>query len=105
MKAAPVCLRKEPVMPRPSSCRFVLALILAAVLLTPAVGAAAPRSAEPVPGGPGELISQLWGFLTRLWSANGFEIDPNGLPRTDSATSSANCDNGLEIDPSGRCVG
>ena len=102
MEAAPVCLRKEPVMPRPSSRRFVVALVLAAVLLTPALGVAAPRSAEPVSSGPSELISQLWSFLTRLWNANGFELDPSGL---DSATSSTACDNGWELDPNGRCMG
>ena len=102
MEAAPVCLRKEPVMPRPSSRRFVVALALTAVLVTPALGVAAPRSAEPVSSGPSELISQLWSFFTRLWSANGFELDPNGL---NSVTTSAACDNGIELDPSGRCVG
>lgn len=93
-------------MPRPSSRRFVVALVLAAVLVTPALGVAAPRSDEPLPAPvPSELISQLWGFLTRLWKTNGFEIDPSGLPWTDSATSSANCDNGWELDPSGHCIG
>lgn len=91
-------------MPRPSSRRFVFALVLAAVLVTPTLGIAAPRSGEPIFSAPvpGELISQLWHFLTRLWSANGFEIDPDGL---DSTTSSAACDNGIELDPNGRCVG
>lgn len=96
-------------MPRSSSCRFVVALVLAAVLLVPALGAAAPRPSHPVPGGLAaqvpDLVSQLWGFLTRLWNANGIELDPSGRPGTDSATSSAACDNGGEIDPNGRCVG
>jgi len=66
------------------------------------------------------VFSQVWGFLSGLWSKNGCWIDPSGhcIPETTApgdngcildpngtcATSSPVAKNGCILDPDGRCL-
>jgi hypothetical protein len=95
---------KEPAMLRMSRAALLLVLVLVAV---PAVQAAPNRAdAGPAPSAPASpaawgLFTQVWDFLTGVWSNNGCEIDPSGRCQPRPAT--VDVDNGCEIDPSGRC--
>ncbi len=80
----------------PRLYRMALVLLLAAILTTTAVLAvprpgAQPRQSLISASAPIDLASQLWSFLTRVWTKNGSEMDPNGV-RTK---------NGSEMDPDG----
>ena len=81
-------------MPRPS--RMASALLLAAILATPAVlanplGEAHFQRSVILTSSPMGSIAQLWEFLVRVWRKNGPQIDPSG----------AQTKNGGQIDPSG----
>jgi hypothetical protein len=76
--------------------RISLVLLLAASLSTTAVLAASGQEIQPrwsviSTSTPVDLVSQLWSFLTRIWSKNGSEMDPSGV-RTK---------NGSDMDPNG----
>jgi hypothetical protein len=77
-------------------------LILAGVLLLPALAGAAPRPASvPVkPVGPISLLVQLQGFLRALWGNSGSWIDPDGS-HSGIPFSSQPLTSGSWIDPSG----
>jgi hypothetical protein len=74
---------------------MALVLLLAAILSTTAVLAASGPGTQPrrsvIASVPIDLVSQLWGFLTRVWSKNGSEMDPSGVQTK----------NGSEVDPDG----
>lgn len=76
--------------------RMALVLLLAATLATTAV------LADPVSGAqlrrstisasdPMDLFTQLWGFLARVWTKNGSQVDPSG----------GQTKNGSQVDPDG----
>jgi hypothetical protein len=85
--------------------RTALVLLLIAILSTTAVLAAPGPGAQPRRSAisaftPIDLVSQLWSFLSRVWSINGSEmvqtkngseVDPDGM----------NNKNGSEVDPNG----
>jgi len=47
-------------------------------------------------------LARLWNLLTSAQADNGCELDPNGRCRLGTSTT-ATTDNGCELDPSGRC--
>jgi hypothetical protein len=87
-------------MPRSAISRAALLLVLVLVAV-PALQAAPTRAeAESAPSAWG-LFTQVWDFLTGVWSANGCEFDPNG--RCQPKPTTVEIDNGCEADPNGRC--
>ncbi len=94
---------KELVMPRSAISRAALLLVLV-LFAVPALQAAPHRAdAGPAPSAPAawDLFTQVWDFLTGVWSANGCGFDPSGrcLPRP----ATVDVDNGCGLDPDGRC--
>ena len=81
----------------------VLALI-ALVFLVPALATALPQGpvipsvAERQEATPG-LFSQLWSFLSALWSETGSILEPDGNPKPNAASSG---DTGSGLEPDGR---
>jgi hypothetical protein len=76
--------------------RIALVLLMAATLATTAVladplGRIQPRRSAISASTPSDLAAQLWSFLVRVWSKNGSQADPDGLPTK----------NGSQVDPSG----
>jgi hypothetical protein len=80
--------------------RMALFLLITSILSTtallaaPGPGAAQPRRSVISASAPPDVVSQFWSFLTRIWSKNGSEVDPNGV-RTK---------NGSQMDPDGRTM-
>lgn len=90
-------------MPRSATFRAALLLVLLLVAV-PALQAAPTRAeAERAPSASAawELFTQVWDFLTGVWSTNGCEVDPNG--RCQPKPTIVEVDNGCEVDPNGRC--
>ena len=91
-------------MPRhPTRPPVILTLaLLTLILLAPAHAKALPQghalhsAAEHPQAAPG-LLSQLWSFLSTIWSENGSILDPDGA----SASSEPGGDNGSILDPDG----
>jgi hypothetical protein len=91
--------------------RAAAALVLGLTLLSPWASASELRSHAAHRNGPTVtqevrgVFGQLWGALASIWSKAGVSIDPNGLLSSPPATSSSVgfCDNGMSIDPDGRC--
>lgn len=89
-------------MSSPSFRRAAAALVLGLLLLSPWASASGPRthashrSGQAVSQAQG-VWGQIWMALTSLWSKAGASADPDGLL-------GGFCDNGMSIDPSGRCV-
>lgn len=91
--------------------RAAAALVLGCTLLSPWASAselrsrAARRPSRTVTHQAQGIVG-LWGVLASLWSKAGVSIDPDGLLGSQpTASSSAGfCDNGMSIDPSGRCA-
>jgi hypothetical protein len=92
--------------------RIALVLLLAAVLSTTAVLAASdpetqPRRSVISISTPIDLVCQLWSVLTRIWSKNGSEVDPDGIQiKNGSQTdpSGLPTKNGSQMDPDGRTL-
>lgn len=87
--------------------RKILLLLLASVLVAPWASAAALkpessrakfRAVEPA----AEFLNRLWGFLRRVGSKEGCDIDPDGrcAPRPSPTRAGVGCD----IDPDGSCA-
>jgi hypothetical protein len=79
--------------------RMALVLLLAAILSTTALLAASgpgtqPRRSVISASASIDLVSQLWSVLARVWSKNGSQVDPNGVPTK----------NGSQMDPDGRTL-
>jgi hypothetical protein len=90
--------------------RAAAALVLGWTLLSPWASASELRSRAAHRTGPTVtqevrgVFGQIWGVFASLWSKNGGSLDPNGLLSSPPTTSSAGfCDNGMSIDPDGRC--
>lgn len=86
-------------MPRLS--RMAPALLLVAILATPAVlanprGEAHFQRGVILASGPMDSIAQLWHLLVRVWRKNGLQIDPSG--------DGIQTKNGPQIDPSGNSL-
>jgi hypothetical protein len=63
------------------------------------------RAAQAAPK-PLDLFGRLWGFLTRVWSETGCNVDPFGrcIPgTTDEQPPTTEGDEGCNVDPLGRC--
>lgn len=76
--------------------RMAFALLLVAILATPAVlanplGETHFQRSVILASGPMDSIAQLWHLLVRVWSKNGGQADPNGVQTK----------NGGQIDPNG----
>ena len=76
--------------------RMALALLLVAILATPAVlanplGEAHFQRSVILASGPMDSIAQLWHLLVRVWRKNGLQIDPSGVQTK----------NGGQADPNG----
>ncbi len=92
--------------------RAVVALVLGLTLVSPWVSASELRSRVSHRSGPsvaqevGGVFGQLWGALANFWSKARGSADPNGLLTSQPTTSSSAgpCENGMSIDPNGRCV-
>src|SRR5687768_15355793 len=94
------------------SCFLVPTLaLIALVFLFPALttalpqGPAIPLAAERQEVTPG-LFSQLWSFLSALWSENGSGLEPNGGANPDALSEpepndADSGDNGSILDPNG----
>src|SRR4051794_17450556 len=114
LKAAAVAASPKgaALMSSPSFRRAAVVLVLGLTFLSPWASASGPRSRAAHRSGPSVVQEEqgvwgkVWGILTSLWSKYGGSADPNGLlggqPTTSSST--AFCDNGMSIDPNGRCV-
>jgi hypothetical protein len=95
-------------MSRPSLRTFAV-LVLSLSLGTPLCAAARPGfeagRAKPEHPAPADLVYQLWGWFTGVWSAVGCSIDPGGLclVSTGGISTSAEVqeDVGCSIDPGG----
>jgi hypothetical protein len=93
-----------------SSRRSILGLSLVAFLvMAPLASAAPPHGAAP---GPQEVLTQLWGFLARLWTPGssvdiGCSYDPSGrhCPGAPTQSTTPTLDIGCSYDPNGRCLG
>jgi hypothetical protein len=89
--------------------RAVVALILGWTLLSPWASAselgnrATHRPGSTVTQEVRGVFGQLWGALAGLFAKNGGSIDPNGLLQPPTSNSAGFCDNGMSIDPDGRC--
>jgi hypothetical protein len=92
--------------------RAVVALVLGLTLVSPWASASELRSRFAHRSGPsvaqevGGVFEQLWGALASFWSKAGCSADPDGLLSSHPITSSSAgpCENGMSIDPNGRCV-
>ncbi|MEO6192954.1 MAG: hypothetical protein ABIS20_08095 [Thermoanaerobaculia bacterium] len=88
--------------------RAAAALVLGWTLLTPWASASELRSHRTGPTVTQEVrgvLGQIWGVFASLWSKAGGSLDPDGLLNSPPTTSSVGfCDNGMSIDPNGRCT-
>jgi hypothetical protein len=99
-------------MSSPSFRRAAVVLVLGLILLSPWASASGPRSRATHRSGPSVVQEEqgvwgkVWGILASLWSKDGARADPDGLLSGRPATSNSArfCDNGMSIDPDGRCV-
>jgi hypothetical protein len=94
-------------MPRLS--RIALVLLIAATLATTAaladpLGRAQPRRSTISASAPSDLAAQLWSFLVRIWSKNGSQAEPSGLPTKNGSQADPNgvpTKNGSMVEPDG----
>jgi len=93
---------------KPASYRAFFAFALLATLIFTSLPAQARPVRRPAPTvtAPGDILSELWRFVVRLWpgvtAKEGMSIDPNGSPgHTVAPTGSATSDEGVTIDPNG----
>ena len=86
-----------------SRSRILLTLALAATLATPCVYGA-PREERMRPA---DLVEQVRGFVTSIWSELGFGLDPHGINSSGQGEDPAappETDIGCNIDPHGGCT-
>jgi hypothetical protein len=94
---------------KPASYRAFFAFALLAALILASLPAQARPVRRPAPAvtAPGDILSELWRFVVRLWpgvtAKEGTSIDPNGSPgHTVAPAGSTTSDEGTSIDPDGR---
>jgi hypothetical protein len=102
MAAAAERPRKELAMPRFSSSRIVLLVVLTLMLAVPSLGAGEPFWSGPSAVFSADFLARLWDFFASAWSKNGCRIDPDGRCVA-SPEATVTTDNGCRIDPNGHC--
>jgi hypothetical protein len=85
-------------MSRSRLVRFLLLLLIAASLCTPAWAEPGRFSTET---GLFNVLAHLWGAFTAVWSEEGCMIDPHGGCGTGQPPTS---DEGCMLDPNGGCA-
>lgn len=88
--------------------RRILAALLLALTLTPALSWAAERRIEPRDGAvvlKGRLLPTVWSFLRAVWEEEGSSLDPDGQPRPNTGSDldpdGSTADTGGSLDPNG----